>query len=421
MTQKDDLKRRAAIAAIDQQIDRLTYGLPLGILAGMMGYAMAGPIGVVGVTCFGAFTLRDTHKRIWADKEAIAKDDRATLLRYTPKSDRDSLREAYASNPEPEPTETETPTPAPTNQAASTKWAPVEFNRQELLEGATGLITLGNSGSGKTTLMQYICQGLQTAPVLVLDPHHKPAENRWGPTMVIKDQDQIRQAMECLLSLLDTGDERPLVVIADEYPSIRLAQKAVKSDVADRFIIRWGSEGRKYNKLLIAGSQSGNVKSLGLEGQGDFLENFTLIRLGKIAVKDAANRPNRDLYNWLCNTAYPLTIDSQDASLHPNLGQHPRVIKGASTVNLEPFNPPPLPPDIEAGVTHHITQPPPKPHHTGHHTSHHITQPICPDCGSVNTVSNGTAPNGDKRRKCKSCGSTFSTPATPAEPILWGV
>jgi hypothetical protein len=418
---KSEVKRRAQIAAIDARLNALIFGIPVAAVAGLMAYGFAGALGIGSVGLLAASQVINAHRKIEEEKEAIAKDDRQTLLRYTAKPDREALREAYASSLEPEPTET--PTPAPANQAA---WSPVEFNREELLEGATGLIALGNSGSGKTTLMQYICQGLQTAPVLVLDPHHKPAENRWGPTMVIKDQDQIRQAMEWLLSLLDTGDERPLVVIADEYPSIRLAQKAVKSDVADRFIIRWGSEGRKYNKLLIAGSQSGNVKSLGLEGQGDFLENFTLIRLGKIAVKDAANRPNRDLYNWLCTTAYPLTIDSQDASLHPNLGQHPRVIKGASTVNLEPFNPPPLPPDIEAGVTHHITQPPPKPHHTGHHTSqpitsHHITQPICPDCGSVNTVSNGTAPNGDKRRKCKSCGATFSTPATPAEPIVWGV
>jgi len=440
MTQKDDIKRRAAIAAIDQRIDRLTYGLPLGILAGMMGYAMAGPIGVVGVICFGAFTLRDTHKRIWADKEAIAKDDRATLIKYTPKGERATLREVYAAE-QPAPTP---PPPAPTVEEpaeSSTMWHPTKFNRDEILGYRTGVIVMGESGSGKSTLCRYLAEGLQDNPILVLDPHFDPSRNPWGDgATVIKEKEEILAALAVLLQLLEEGDRRPLTVIFDELPSVRVFAQKQKNDIVDDFVLRFGSECRKFKKLAILGSQSGNVKSLGLEGQGDFLLNYTQIALGRIAVKRLRNSTARDAYFWAQTIPYPYLIDDHITGPHPCLGHYVSRLDDNPPEGLGTISPPPLYPDVLARVVAHHTTPPPPTHGTPgntpttpttphqntpttphQNTPQHTTGESCPRCGSTDTISNGATRSGIPRRRCKSCGATFSTPATPAEPILWGV
>jgi hypothetical protein len=233
--------------------------------------------------------------------------------------------------------------------AAPTGYQPEEFDRAALLESATGIALLGNSGSGKTTLGQFLAQGLD-APMVVFDPHHDPDKNPWGDALVISDKDEILSGMEFLLSLLDRKDKRPLTVISDEHPASRMYAKSKDNDVVDRFTIRYGSEARKFGKLAIFMSQSGNTKALGLEGMGDFLENFALVRLQKVAVKHAKNNPDRELYAWLQSQAYALSIDGDRAMLHPNLGHHKRVQKGAVPVGLADIKSPALPGDIAGGL-----------------------------------------------------------------------
>ena len=53
-----------------------------------------------------------------------------------------------------------------------------------------------------------------------------------------------------------------------------------------------GCEARKLNIITLLCSQGSNVKAMGLEGQGDFLENWVLVRLGKIAKKYCKNLPD---------------------------------------------------------------------------------------------------------------------------------
>ena len=103
-----------------------------------------------------------------------------------------------------------------------------DFGIKEILKDASfsleegdkvGLI--GTNGSGKSTLAAYIAQAW-SAPLIVLDPHHKPSKNPWGNALVIDDKDAIFSAMEYLLTLLDKKDERPLMVMVDEVPTLRL-------------------------------------------------------------------------------------------------------------------------------------------------------------------------------------------------------
>jgi hypothetical protein len=425
MTTQDDIRRRAQIAAIDTRLNTLIFGIPLAAVAGMAAYGMAGGLGIGAVALLSISQVRKTHRGIQDDREAIAKDDRATLIKYTPKGERATLREVYAAaveQPAPTPTAEEEPTTTPPPQAPA-QWQPATFSRNDILASGTGIIVMGEGGSGKSTLCRYVVEGLQSHPLLVLDPHFDPDRNPWGDGVkVIRDKAEILHAMEVLLRLLDEGDRRPLAVIVDEVPSIRIYADSVKSTIANEFIIRFGSECRKFNKLALLGSQSGNVRSLGLEGQGDFLMNYTQIALGKIAVKRLRNSTARDAYQWSQSTGYPVLIDDHIIATHPNLGKYPRRSNDNLPEGLGTISPPPLYPDVLARVVAHHTTPPPPTHGTPGNTptTPQHTEENCPHCGSSDTIANGTTRSGIPRRRCKSCGKTWGPP-TPPDPLVWGV
>ncbi len=86
-------------------------------------------------------------------------------------------------------------------------------------------------------------------------------------------------------------------------------------------IIRLGSECRKFNMLIFFCSQSGNTKAMGLEGMGDFLENYVCIRLCKVAVKFAIRTGLKEVLPVMTNQAYPCLVDDE-FSVHPTHGHH---------------------------------------------------------------------------------------------------
>ena len=227
----------------------------------------------------------------------------------------------------------------------------VPFN--SILDRGVGICLFGDSGSGKSSAAKYLIglasQGSEIK-LIVCDPHFDGGED-WGPnTLIIDDYDLI---LKCLRASLDELDNRKklrkqgvksfpkLVFIFDEWPSVRVAAKRAKLDICEEAVIRLGSECRKYDMLSIFCSQSGNTKAMGLEGMGDFLQNFSLIRLGKISIKHAKNLPDQRVLNCLQNTGYPCLVDD-DLSIHPTHGNYTQFKNGQPPQNLLPVRTVPI-------------------------------------------------------------------------------
>ena len=222
-----------------------------------------------------------------------------------------------------------------------------------ILDRGVGICLFGDSGSGKSSAAKYLIglasQGSEIK-LIVCDPHYDGGGD-WGPnTLIIDDYDLI---LKCLRASLDELDNRKklrkqgvkqfskLVFIWDEWPSVRVAAKNAKSNICEEAVIRLGSECRKYEMLSIFCSQSGNTKAMGLEGMGDFLQNFSLIRLGKISTKHAKNLPDQRVLNCLQNTGYPCLVDD-DLSIHPTHGNYTQFKNGQPPQNLLPVRTVPI-------------------------------------------------------------------------------
>lgn len=209
-----------------------------------------------------------------------------------------------------------------------------------ILDEGTGIAILGNSGSGKSSVARYLV-GLMGAgtQVIVLDPHN---DDCWGDLPVVWQIDQIERQLRLLMEELQDRKahrrrEPKVAVICDEWPAVRLEIKRT----ADEYILRAGSEFRKFGMLNLFCSQSGNVGALGLEGRGDFLENYTLIRLNKIALKYARNLPDQRILKTLKQQAYCCLVND-DLSRHPTHAHYDRVKDGNIPANLRSLRPAPL-------------------------------------------------------------------------------
>jgi energy-coupling factor transporter ATP-binding protein EcfA2 len=227
----------------------------------------------------------------------------------------------------------------------------VPFN--SILDRGVGICLFGDSGSGKSSAAKYLIglasQGTEIK-LIVADPHYDGSGDWGGDTLIIDDYDLI---LKCLRASLDELDNRKklrkqgvksfpkLVFIWDEWPSVRVAAKRAKLDICEEAVIRLGSECRKYDMLSIFCSQSGNTKAMGLEGMGDFLQNFSLIRLGKISIKHAKNLPDQRVLSCLQNAGYPCLVDD-DLSVHPTHGNYTQFRNGQPPLNLLPVRTVPI-------------------------------------------------------------------------------
>lgn len=150
------------------------------------------------------------------------------------------------------------------------------------------VLIAGETGSGKSTAVRAALQRRQN--VVVLDPHYKPGS--WGNVKVIgagRDFESIGIFMEKMRGLLsDRYNQRangrkefsPLTVATDEMPAI---VSALGREVGDAWR-EWLREGRKVGLFFIVSTQSTRVRTLGIEGEGDLLENFAyVLMLGKVA------------------------------------------------------------------------------------------------------------------------------------------
>ena len=150
------------------------------------------------------------------------------------------------------------------------------------------IMIAGETGSGKSTAARAFLQHRQN--VVVLDPHYKPGS--WGNVCVIgaeRDYDSIGVFMEKMQGMLTERyvqraqgktNFSPITVAADEMPSIVMA---LGRQIAD-YWREWLREGRKVGLFFVAMTQSTRVKTLGIEGEGDLLENFAyVLMLGRYA------------------------------------------------------------------------------------------------------------------------------------------
>lgn len=158
-------------------------------------------------------------------------------------------------------------------------------------DDAPHLLVIGGTGTGKTTLVQAIL-ATRSGQVVIADPKWQPG--KWGgaPCAPIDDDGSFTQINSLLGAVLaevrarlvamkrGTQHFAPLTVVVDEFVTVRLACP----DTAPMLLKLLGSIGRELRVRLIALSTSDRVKSLGIEGEGDARENYTIIRLGKPAL-----------------------------------------------------------------------------------------------------------------------------------------
>lgn len=154
--------------------------------------------------------------------------------------------------------------------------------------GRGHVLIAGETGSGKTNAMRAVLQ--HRSNVVVLDPHDAP--RKWGRHVAIgggRDFEAIGRYMEGMAAQLTTrykqhnegkDDFEPLTVAVDEMPAIIAA---IGNNVADIWR-QWLREGRKVGLFLVTATQSTRVRTLGIEGESDLLENFQCVLvLGKLA------------------------------------------------------------------------------------------------------------------------------------------
>ena len=153
------------------------------------------------------------------------------------------------------------------------------------------MLIAGETGSGKSTAAHAVA--VTRANVRVLDPHWNGTD--WPGLEVIgggRDFEAIRASMDAMRELLRAryaerldgrDDFEPFTVFVDEMPAI---VSALGREVRD-FWREWLREGRKVGLYLVLLTQSTRVRTLGIEGERDVLENFgAVLVLGKLAVAE---------------------------------------------------------------------------------------------------------------------------------------
>lgn len=208
-------------------------------------------------------------------------------------------------------------------------------NVLDMMLQAQRMLVVGASDSGKTTLFNHYIQRRmqdQNAEIMVIDPQAEP--RHWPGCKVIgrcSNHEEITLTLDKLIRIMErryedigqgrvkTGMHPPITVIIDEWMSI-----AYMCDNATHTLIRLLTESRKAAFSIIIGTHSKRVKSLGLSGQGDLREGFTIISLKLIGNKHMASvdlGDGNDIEVDLCgpyiepNTSVPILEDPVAESL----------------------------------------------------------------------------------------------------------
>lgn len=193
------------------------------------------------------------------------------------------------------------------------------------------VLIAGETGSGKSTALLAV---LRRRPnVVVLDPHDDQAT--WENARVIgggRNFTAIETYLEQMKQLLSQRYQQrsqgqrqfdPLTVATDEMPAI---VSALGRGI-DEVWRMWLREGRKVGLYFVVSTQSTRVKTLGIQGEGDLLENFSYVLvLGRLAV-----------------TTYPELVREMErpAIIRTINGTRPVLIPYGSTSREQPVAPAP--------------------------------------------------------------------------------
>jgi hypothetical protein len=185
------------------------------------------------------------------------------------------------------------------------------------------VLIAGETGSGKSTAMKAILSTRQN--VTVLDPHDD--QQTWSGAEVIgagRNFQAIAEYMRYMKELLETryaarangGNNFPAVTVAtDEMPAI---VSHVGREI-EQVWREWLREGRKVGLFFLVSTQSTRVKTLGIEGERDLLENFAgVLVLGQTAVSEYG-----DLCRDMERPAVLRTIRGAQPVIVPNVETRP--------------------------------------------------------------------------------------------------
>lgn len=193
------------------------------------------------------------------------------------------------------------------------------------------LMILAPTGFGKSTLVGYLLDNLPGETVIV-DPHSTP--RTWGDLPVVgmgRNYSEVEEFLGVLLKEMNSRYERRMAgdetystinVVVDEFPAIAKSIDPKKFKETVQTLL---CEARKVNMKLILLSQGKSVKTIGLEGQSELLENLTVIRGGGFAESHARSLKNDALLDWVKLQERGATVND-DALLIPDLSNYnPRL------------------------------------------------------------------------------------------------
>lgn len=221
--------------------------------------------------------------------------------------------------PAPQPRLTITPPPTPRADDEEVMTLPAVRHGHVLVAGETG--------SGKSTALRAILSGRRN--VVVLDPHWDGQD--WNGARVIgggRDFEAIRQHMDWMgAELRRRYEERsggrlefePHTVAVDEMPAI---VSAVGRDIEATWR-EWLREGRKVGLFLVLSTQSTRVRTLGIEGEKDLLENFSVV----LVLGDLARQEYRGLVEGMDRPAVLHTRGKARPVIIPHAPE-PDVVEG---------------------------------------------------------------------------------------------